>query len=423
MYRARVQAVSGSKVFADGKWLKCIGNKPVSVGERVWTDGRVVYGHYTIPQTPLISISKDEDTIIPIVTTKNFYVFDKGKLKIVTPTGITLPTFDKLFIYHKRARAYFVDDNYLFNPAEYVYSETDNWGFRFESKKTWTLKGILAANVDKGGNLFGIILDGENLLIRKNDQIVKEFNLHNMGEEVLSTVTQPSNPPLPAGDKLWTHGGGIHINIYHSFIENENNFTVFICFDAYKTSEGGVVYYRINENDVTRHYYISNNGIVADEDISISYNDDGVYVVNTEFNPDKKNPLYDGYYFKRQLYERQISTTTYTTYEKKTVYAPNDSEIFTGLFPLYSNIIFSKVKGGYLMAVNVDDYSFPINSNGNLRTILNLPYFLNGIFLLHSGKWEMLTEDFTTEKYLNQNLRPMKKNKNWPKRIEEISFD
>ena len=75
------------------------------------------------------------------------------------------------------------------------------------------------------------------------------------------------------------------------------------------------------------------------------------------------------------------------------------------------------------MAVNVDDYSSPINLNGNLRTILNLPYFLNGIFLLHSGKWEMLTEDFTTEKYLNQNLRPMKKNKNWPKRIEEISFD
>ena len=45
MHRARVKAVSGNKVLADGTWLICIGNRTVREGEWVWTDGRCVYGH------------------------------------------------------------------------------------------------------------------------------------------------------------------------------------------------------------------------------------------------------------------------------------------------------------------------------------------------------------------------------------------
>ena len=45
MHRARVKAVSGNKVLADGTWLTCIGNHTVYLGEWIWTDGRCVYGH------------------------------------------------------------------------------------------------------------------------------------------------------------------------------------------------------------------------------------------------------------------------------------------------------------------------------------------------------------------------------------------
>ena len=45
MHRARVKAVSGNKVLADGMWLTCVGNRTVREGEWIWTDGRCVYGH------------------------------------------------------------------------------------------------------------------------------------------------------------------------------------------------------------------------------------------------------------------------------------------------------------------------------------------------------------------------------------------
>ena len=45
MHRARVKAVSGNRVLADGSWLTCIGNHAVYPGEWIWTDGRCVYGH------------------------------------------------------------------------------------------------------------------------------------------------------------------------------------------------------------------------------------------------------------------------------------------------------------------------------------------------------------------------------------------
>ena len=52
MYRVRAEKVSGNRVFAKGVWLTCIGNKPVSVGDLIYTDGRCVYGFYQESQQP-----------------------------------------------------------------------------------------------------------------------------------------------------------------------------------------------------------------------------------------------------------------------------------------------------------------------------------------------------------------------------------
>lgn len=69
MYRAVAEAVSGLRVFANGKWLTCIGNKNVRVGDRIWTDGRCVYGFFKESQNPIVITTpkKADDWGIPIM--------------------------------------------------------------------------------------------------------------------------------------------------------------------------------------------------------------------------------------------------------------------------------------------------------------------------------------------------------------------
>ena len=67
MYRARAEKVSGKNVYAGGKWLICIGNKPVSVGDLIFTDGRCVYGFYQEAQQPMVITSQKIDEFIPIL--------------------------------------------------------------------------------------------------------------------------------------------------------------------------------------------------------------------------------------------------------------------------------------------------------------------------------------------------------------------
>ena len=45
MHKAKVSDVNDNRVLANGKWLRCIGNKIVLPGDWVWTDGKCVYGN------------------------------------------------------------------------------------------------------------------------------------------------------------------------------------------------------------------------------------------------------------------------------------------------------------------------------------------------------------------------------------------
>ena len=69
MKQVRVTAVNGRKVQAAGKWLTTIGNRTVSVGDLVWTDGKCVYGHIAdAGGAPTIIGSKPEE--IPLLIGK-----------------------------------------------------------------------------------------------------------------------------------------------------------------------------------------------------------------------------------------------------------------------------------------------------------------------------------------------------------------
>ena len=87
MYRAKAEIVNGLRVFADGKWLTCIGNKNVQAGDLIWTDGQCVYGFNKISQQPLsITTSQDADWCIPIVIDNVAYIF-KSNLREIGKFG------------------------------------------------------------------------------------------------------------------------------------------------------------------------------------------------------------------------------------------------------------------------------------------------------------------------------------------------
>ena len=81
MKQVRVTAVNGRKVQAAGKWLTTIGNRTVSVGDLVWTDGKCVYGHSadTGGDSAVMSAALSG---IPLLKYPNKYLYyRKGKIE------------------------------------------------------------------------------------------------------------------------------------------------------------------------------------------------------------------------------------------------------------------------------------------------------------------------------------------------------
>lgn len=148
MYKARVQTVSGTKVRAGGKWLTCIGNKNVRVGDSVWTDGRCVYGNEDTPQQPFVIIAPNEEWGIPIVANRQYFTYDKN-LKKHTDIGsdtVAMKILPKIKILTNDKKGN-------------VYISTN--------------ENILAANSDNFGNVYYLIEDGDNINIVKNGEVVK----------------------------------------------------------------------------------------------------------------------------------------------------------------------------------------------------------------------------------------------------------
>ena len=94
MYRATAEIVSGTRVYADGKWLQCIGNKCVSVGDRIWTDGRCVYGHLQESEQPKVITVAPDDEGIPILIDQILQIDDY--LANQNPTTFTIHVLKRL---------------------------------------------------------------------------------------------------------------------------------------------------------------------------------------------------------------------------------------------------------------------------------------------------------------------------------------
>ena len=424
MYRARVQAVSGSKVFADGKWLRCIGNKPVSVGERVWTDGRVVFGNYTISQTPLIPIPQGKDTIIPIITKDNCYNFRKGKLIPLFKDGEKIP------------QTYFVTNNLkrIITPSSIEY--------------------CVALNIDKGGNIYALINKGDTVQIRVNNRTVNSIDYGYLSGKVESACsTNPFSTLI----------------VRQAFIENENNWAFSVYADAgdspdlfdsdYRPNSGPEPYYGAPFYNpaipyplyfISSKYFFTNAGctLIEEQLGHISTEQHGglfsfveVFTsdyFNTPGRSSARYPLQDGYYYTSPSGDALMTWSGgyYSTYNRSThtetrkIFAPNGNMLLEGGFQRNAIIAITKTPYGHLMSVTAPVWNF------SLKTIDPWPQSLyidkyypdyshnqlwigGGLYLLNNGKVTQLLN----ESINNHFLRPMKNKKNWQNRIETISFD
>ena len=310
---------------------------------------------------------------------------------------------------------------------------------------------LVAANVDKSGNLFRIFLNDLDIEIWKNDTKLTEIDLRDIIEEVASGITQPSAPALPPSgngqlEEYINHiyGKYIEFEFEYSFIENEENWFVAIAFygRAYSSSYFGDPAITVTNYCDTR-YYLDNHGISHDPMDEILERANGKYVdppyeitIISESHPETKLrnfPLQDGFYFteevKYEIWDSDGTTYERTRYERK-IFSPTNELIFTGCFKQNSCFIFRKVKGGYLMIVSHGAGYAASSTLPNLDMRYGYPYFNRGIFFFNSEQWFIL-RDFTLEspnprkleRCLNQKLIPMTKIKNFHKRIREISLE
>lgn len=422
MYRARVQAVSGSKIYADGKWLTCIGNKNFRTGEMVWTDGRCAYGHFQESQQPLI-ITAPDDEGIPILMYQNIdldnyepflYSFSKNKLKLIKLPE-TFPPNNKYNIYkffyltnNKKGSIYIENHDFVIANHDFVIAENiDNEGNFFR---------IVAYEVD-GNDVFYILKTDNKGQVKK----IKTFDLDYFRNKSYAEAPYPAEY-YDVKEYEYYNGPS---SIDWGFIENEDNWAFVIT-----TQTGEKVIYNgyystlqhtesdtepfVHSFDITanfvRMYYITKDDVyIIYEELFVglprldSYRDYVIY--NEREFPDLEKikwPLQDDFYYKFSIIDKESMTLNILNF---TIYSPEQKEIFSGKTSYSARLAIKKIKSSYLFGV----YSF-LYGEENLK---------NGLYLYRNNKLEILTEGY----FANQIFCPIKKIKGWQNRIKEISVE
>ena len=470
MYRAKIEGVSGSKVYADGKWLFSIGNKNFRTGDFVWTDGRCAYGHFQEAQQPQVIIAPPADEGIPIYYSGSrehiLYSFQKNKIKQVdqierpkdTPSGWA--------------------DTKLINDKRRVFKHK-----------------YLASNIDSKGNIFvmaevyKIDDDGyyteDKVAIFKNDKTSSELKFNKVKEIDLIeyfdqyVVSKCDEPDIPFGDCFYLDSGGGTIadssplgqsgdwTIRRAFIEDENNFEILIYagFGYYAFAFGyGYSEMPIVDSGYEAFFLIKNDGVdILRELFSSGIRDAYTYTLSDFFDGDNPPGNYADFYIDWTLQDGKWvdlayhQTETENNYQIKcsvgdgfyctmqwqryppyvehgakaaggefryNFFAPDNTLIADMHANSRANMLFRKVKGGYLINISgalqlydVFGQSIFFDSSG-VEIENNL---VSGIFLYSKAKDKVirLNEIAGT----NDRLRPMLKIRGWHKRIKEIILD
>lgn len=364
MYRARVEAVSGLKVLADGKWLTCIGNKPARVGDIAWTDGRCVYGYEQTPQQPIVITSKEELGLgIPILLGKKCYTYTKP-FKINYDTDLEIVNRFSYYVFSNNTKGQSVLAGF-------------SYGF------PGSPLGTISINIDDLGNVYQLIRTSAwngsyfqiSFTIKKNNVVV--FCTEIPDQQFLA-----------------------------AFIENENNW-YYVTYEIVDYSS----YSSVDHNEV--HFetkYILNTSQAKTDLINIHYDrfDEHVdYSLINSFD-NVTFPMQDGFYFKIENFKYYVTNALDGEFEMDyVIYFESNN---TPVFKYHSDTLnrgFSacKLKNKKFLCGIKSPFYAP-NSSGKL-------------YLIDNQEITELHPDLVRALY-NACLRPMKKYKRWWEHIQTI---
>lgn len=260
MYKARVEAVSGTKIFAGGKWLQCIGNKNFRVGELAWTDGRCAYGNHYTPQQPLVITAAPQDEGIPIMLQQKsstakfeYYTFKKSLKLEKQDDEVTLHY--SLMANNQRSGCCLYDTSELGKSAisdlkEYsqavtialnnandyfavnkhfkVWQELEDWSagdLRSGGYKPYQIHWY--PGCESGGFYEETFIDFDKVVIEKNEEVIAEIDVTPFAEETAQNCPEPRPFVYEEFCNYWGECGGAG-EIIWSFIKDEKNWSLLL---------------------------------------------------------------------------------------------------------------------------------------------------------------------------------------------------
>ena len=407
MYRAKIELISGSMVFASGKWLYCIGNKNFHVGDFVWTDGQCVFGNFQEAQQPQVIIAPDDEGIPILIydnfrneTDVHFYTYKANRrLKNVATTKSS----KHFFLWNDTKKNLYT---HSYTAAIIDTSTAGSEDFMADTQYT------IAANIDKKGNIYEIRSSKEyyyilqppdkytfffylndqittSVYILKNGEVVSKIKL---GTDYWKTVTFLEEPT-----------SYIHSSITNPFwgvIEDENNW-------AFMFYEVGDNYF----NEPYRAFIYTPTG--KKEIFCTEYQMYDVTSFTSQEITDKI-PIQDNYYFKINGVSDVPSLPSgqrkfIPAFMNISIYSPNDTLLLTDDFVFGSYLT---IYNGKILGVNDENRSHMFENN-------KIDGSKSGLYLIKNGKLELLIKGFVR----NWKLRPMKKKyRKWYKHIQALDL-
>lgn len=480
MYRARADAVSGTGVYADGKWLRCIGNKNVRVGEYVWTDGRCVYGHLQESEQPKV-ITTQEDEGIPIFDGTSLYTFAKNRLKHVAQIKkehgkinlynvigdelkffAEMPDTDKwtnfsLMINDDKKTAWLYDGGTHYKA--YFYDRKTQ--IREEGRNFWTDTKLIASNIDKRGNRFDMVIRFKSefeteteislgtstttksvnvtaMEILRNGEVVQSVSLQEIYAEIASNCHGSNCKIDPTAADI---AGGAHLHA--PFIEDEHSWYLWLKTETISDAWENGHYYEFVDDYGLEQYRMFSLCLLTPKGLTKIYEEtlrlEFVYdltlgyprrywkvISSSVFKaPRTVMPLQDDFYCElydfftaeESLPPDEIRQYDDTTpYSYVTFYSPRGKELFSGITVLPATFPICCLKSKYLLSV--DGNADFLDGDDTTDTYNGVRVLRDGLYLISGENWQRLGDSV-----LNQRLRPMKKFHGWQKRLQRIELE
>ena len=384
MYQTKVEQVDGWRVRADGKWLRCIGNKKVRVGDLIWTDGRCVYGYDRDSTTPLVIVPQKTESDIPILFSS-----------LTTDYEVSFRVYEIFAGVYKRISSATSLKNTKIYPFYGRMTNNKNKIFCREGhfNNAYSLyTSAFATNVDEQGHYYELYWSIEygkteiKIIILKDTTIIQSLKINTIGYFSANRVS--------------------------CFIENENNWWLVYTADDkdnHTESINGIIT-EFNVHAIVGFINASGHRILVDR-LNDQY---------TEFYTDIQFPMQDGFYFKITNVKYNLTHSLLTggvefTGEKDIqIFSPTNKIITT----LHQD---ADIKGNflpiYLTACKLKANQFLIcayNQQGSYT-----PSKYNALYFCDNGKITTILDNVF---FYNSCLRPMKNYKNWWKRMEELEI-